>query len=407
MRGNPAKQTRLRTMGLALCTAAATSLGPSAERLAADDLVVKRTAFSSRLVLTGELVAESAVHIIVPNANIWPVQVRWLAEDGAEIAAGDTIVEFDNSQLASNLEQLEQAASDAANTLTSEEAQVRGRELQAAFELGEKAAALEKARIDAEVPREILSQKEYEERQLALQRANLEHAEASEVLRLERIAGRARIEKQRIALEKAEMAERRAREGIDLLAIPAPRSGVLLVAENPQEGRTFQTGDSSWPGTTLASLPDLETMIVEAKLFDVDDGRLEVGMAVTATIDAFPEETWEGEVFAIDSIAGELSRDSLRRAFRVRIELADLDVSRMLPGMSVQAVIERRVESALVVPRAALHWSEVDGALRPDVLLPGGDLVPVRLGECNPQDCELLEGLEEGARLAESPAGGS
>ncbi len=388
-----------------LAVAAIVALGTPTLLLSADEPVVRRGSFTSRLVLTGELVAENAIHIVVPNANIWPVQVRWLAEDGTEIAAGETIVEFDNSQLASNLEQLEQGAIAAANSLASLEAEVHGQELEAIFALRQNGAELEKARIDAAVPDEILSQRDHEERLLALRRAELEYQEASEALGLQRAAGHARVERQRIDLGKARTDETRAREGIHLLSIQAPQSGVLLVAENPQEARPFQTGDTTWPGMTIATLPKLSSMIVEAKLYDVDDGLVEVGMPVSATLDAFPDERWTGTVTAIDGIAVEINRRSLRRAFRLRIRLDDLDVERMRPGMSVQAVIEGRLEGVLVVPRTALRWRRAKGLLEAEARGDGGDWRPVRLGACNPQECIVLEGLSEGARLARATAG--
>ena len=47
-----------------------------------------------------------------------------------------------------------------------------------------------------------------------------------------------------------------------------------LTGDHPWEGRKLQEGDTVWVGMTVASLPDLDSMIVEASLSDVDDGRI-------------------------------------------------------------------------------------------------------------------------------------
>jgi hypothetical protein len=53
-----------------------------------------------------------------------------------------------------------------------------------------------------------------------------------------------------------------------------------------------------------------------------------------------------------------------------------------------------------LVPRAALDLA----GETPSARLADGRAVPVRLGGCSSQECEVLEGLEEGAALL--PAGG-
>ncbi len=373
----------------------------STDGQAAGELAVGRGDFVGRSLLTGELVAEEAVLLIVPNANIWPVTVRWLEEDGAEVGEGDVIVEFDNSQLANNLETLERSATEAANQLASLRATLRGEEIDAELEYERQEAELEKARLDAEVPASLLSEQEFEERRLARERAQLRFEEATNALELKRTSARARIDKQRVALDKAKRAGQRAREGIDLLTLRAPRAGILLVSDNNEEGRPFQSGDVTWPGRTIARLPVLSSMIVEARLFDVDDGTIEAGMPVAAVVDAFSEVDLAGEIIEVDDIANETNRRSLRRAFRVRVRLDGLDLERMRPGMSVKVVVEDRRQEVLLVPRLALGWSGGEAGGSVVAARPAGELQPVEIGPCNRQVCVLESGLSLGDRLLE------
>lgn len=368
--------------------------------LAAAELEVGRGEFVGRLLLTGELVAEDAVVLVVPNANIWPVTVRWLEQDGAEVGEGDTVVEFDNSQLASSLETLERSAEEAANQLASLQATVRGEEIEAEFTFERQKAELEKARLDAGVPASLLSEQEFEERRLAHERAQIGFEEAKRALELKRSSARARLEKQRVALVKARRAGQRAREGIELLTMRAPRNGILLVSDNDEEGRPFQSGDITWPGRTIARLPELSSMIVDARLYDVDDGRIHPGMPVTAVVDAFPEVDLRGEVIEVSDIANVTSQRSLRRVFATRVRLDGLDLERMRPGMSVKVVVEDRRQDVLLVPRAALGWAESEAGGAVVARRPGGELEAVEIGPCDRQVCVLENGLSEGATLS-------
>ena len=45
-----------------------------------------------------------------------------------------------------------------------------------------------------------------------------------------------------------------------------------------------------------ARLPDMDTLFVRARLFDVDDGRLKAGQHVRARLDAFPDKVYGGRV---------------------------------------------------------------------------------------------------------------
>ena len=211
----------------------------------------------------------------------------------------------------------------------------------------------------------------------------------------------AQVAKQRVALAKAELAAGRAREGIELLTLKAPRDGILLVSDNDEEGRPFESGDTTWPGRVIARLPELSSMIVEAGLFDVDDGKVYPGLPVVATIDAFPSIDLEGVVVAVEDIASETSRQSLRRMFRTRIELEGLDLVRMRPGMSVRVTAEERRQDVLLIPRAALGWSA--GGASPGVVagLDDGTVAAVQIGACNTEVCVLEDGLGAGQRLSE------
>lgn len=332
----------------------------------------------------------------MPRTNAFQLTIRWMAADGTLVKAGDPVVSFDNSQFASDLEEKRLSASQAGSDLATAEAQLKTTESERRFNVAKARSEVEKAKLAASVPKELLALREYQERQLALKRAQSELAKAEEVLATESKVSSTGVQIQKITLEKSRREIRTAEESIDALNLKAPRDGMVLVGSHPFEGRKFQVGDSVWPGMPVATLPDLSSMMVEASLSDVDDGRIAQGSEVVCTLDAYPTTIYRGHVVDISPVARESRRSPLLRYFPVRIALDRADPRRMRPGMSVRVeVLGQETKDALVVPRVALDFS----GGKPRALLAAGGTAPVRLGPCSADECVVESGLAEGTRL--------
>jgi multidrug efflux pump subunit AcrA (membrane-fusion protein) len=358
---------------------------------------VGRGDLQPRILLTGVLVAEDAMPMVTPDLDVWPMMIRWIVEDGQEVEKGDRVTEFDNSQLTSNLENVRIQALEAERQEESRRARLLGELADADAAVRQAEGARRKAELKARLPENLLSASEYRRRQLELRKAELQLEEAVSRRSMVQSAGEADLAVLQIAADEARRAYGRLESGIDSFVLRAPRDGIVLVSENRREDRTFRNGDSTWPGTVVARLPDLSTLVVHAYLSDVDDGRLLSQQSVVATLDAFPHEPLEGRVREVDGVANEVGRFSRRRAFRAVLDIDGLDPARMRPGMSVkiEALAELQ-ENVLLIPRETLDWSQDE----PRALTAGRDLVPVSLGPCTSSFCVLLDGLEGGDKLA-------
>jgi multidrug resistance efflux pump len=369
---------------------------------AAESLVVRRGTLRPAMLLTGELEAVDSEPIHVPRTRLWQLPIRWMEADGARVHRGQRVLELDNSQFTGDLEQRKLVRSSAENDLNRKRADVTGELADKRFALEERRIELEKARIEAAVPEALLPAREYQERRLALSRAELAHAKAAEDLETVLSATEAEIEELSIALRRAEDEIVAAETAIGALAVVAPRDGILIVAENPEQGRKFQVGDNAWVGLAVMSIPDLSRMQVAARLSDVDDGRVTIGSRAVCTLDAYPDRVFEGQVTEIAPIAQEEADDSLRRSFRVVLRLEEADPERMRPGMSVRVEVqEPAIEQALIVPRAALDLTGDE----PRALFADGGSAAVRLGPCTAVACVVADGLVEGARLRAGSVG--
>lgn len=346
--------------------------------------------------LTGELDAVRAQRIIVPRTPLWEMAIRWMESDGAEVAAGQIVLELDNSQFAGDLENRRLAESSAVNELMRKEADLEASLADKALVLEQARVDLQKARIEAAVPQEILGRREYEELQLELSRTAVRGEKAQDDLEATRAAGGAELQQLRLAHRKAADDVVVAERAIEALTLRAPSDGILVVARNEREGRKYQTGDTAWVGLAVMSIPDLDAMQVEAWLSDVDDGRVVPGMRAESRLDAWPERVFTGTVIDVSPIAVEQARDSLRRAFRVRVGLDEPDPELMRPGMSVRAEIGAApLEDVLIVARTAVDFESAT----PQVRLGDGSVVEVQLGPCDAQRCVVVEGLREGQQV--------
>ncbi|MGZ7039334.1 MAG: efflux RND transporter periplasmic adaptor subunit [Thermoanaerobaculia bacterium] len=356
-----------------------------------------RGTFVQNVVLTGQLDAARGDMIAVPPLPTWQTSIKWLAVDGSEVKSGERVVELDNSSFISDLDAKQQAVIQAKQELQQKDAEWSADLQQKQLDFDKRDSELAKAKLEAAVPQEILSSREYEDRQMKLKRADVEFAKARDVVRSQKHA----IESDRnnlvLKLQRAQRAVDTVQDAIAALVLRAPRGGIVVVRDIPWEGRKLAAGDAVWVGFPLALIPELTSLQVVASLADVDDGRIAVGMPAKVTLDGYPTMEFSGRITDISAVAQEDNRQSLRRSFRVVVRLDQIDPARMRPGLSARVVIRRQAQrDALLVPRSAL---DLEGP-SPRAHLAGGRFVKVKIGPCNAQECVVIDGLKQGQRLA-------
>jgi len=399
---------RLRLPALALAALAASGPGcgrpVSGAAPARGEARVEARAVEDVFLLSGELRAVRSVSLVTPRGE-GELQIRWMAEDGAEIPAGGRVAEFDAARLIQTIEDRRLRLRQAENDRES-------RERQAAAESERKRVAVEKAeveadkaRIDAVVPKELRPAVEWARFQATWQ----EKKAALEKARLEReayvVSSRADVATARAVEEKARREVEAADKSLGSMSLLAPRAGIFLVGNfwqwGPEGPRKLQPGDTVWPGYPIGSMPDPTEMEVQAALAHADHGRIAPTMPVRCVLDTYPDRVFEGRVEEVGSVAVEgggrgFFASATRPGFAVRVSLAKTDPL-MRPGLSVRVeVVRASWPRALAIPRGAVRFE--DGG--PVVRRPSGGAVRVKLAACTPVDCVVLSGLAEGDRVA-------
>ena len=367
---------------------------------------VHRGHFVRELTLTGEVDAARGEMIAVPNLPSWNTSIKWIADDGTQVHRGDRVVELDNTQFTSGLDAKRQAAAQAEQELQQKDAEAEADLLQKKLDVETKRADYEKTKLDAAVPKEVVSARDYEDRQIKFKRATVELAKARSVLRSQLTAAKSDRANLVLNLQKAQRELQTADDAINALILRAPRDGIAVLKDHPWEGRKLKEGDPVFVGLGLVLIPDPSSIRVTAALPDVDDRKIAEVCRWPSTkhwplesVTPWPARRASRRRRCSAGSASPLARSSwrlrrrlagrwqsLRRSFRVAIKLGKLDPARMRPGLSARVIIRRgAVDDALLIPRAA-----VDSASKKK---------GVRIGDCNDLDCVVLAGLKEGESL--------
>jgi hypothetical protein len=336
------------------------------------------------LLLSGELQAGAGTPLLVPALKTRQVTIRWMAADGSLVKKGDRVLVLDTTEVAGDLEQKKVTLEKALGERSALEARIAGNESQASFKFEKAKIALQLITIDTEVPEVYRPRREVQGNLLQKARAESALANEGESLSALQASSRADLANSDIQVEKARREIRQAEEAIRKMTLHAPEDGILVVAENRNENRKLQEGDSVWVGLQLMEIPDLRSMKVRAWLSDVDAGLLVPGGRVACTMDTYPDRPVQGAIRSISPVAKEFGWGSLRRYFDVEIDLQEVDPDLMRPGMSVrvEATVERRAD-VLLVRRAGVDFSEGP---------------PEWLGPCNDLECIFLDSSEEPQR---------
>ena len=126
-----------------------------------------------------------------------------------------------------------------------------------------------------------------------------------------------------------------------------------------------QTVVSSLSASSLFLLAkDLSRMQVWASVNEADIGRIQPGVKVHFTVDAYPNETFVGEVLQV-RLNATMTQNVVTYTVVVTTENKDM---KLLPYMTANLKFEiERHEDVLKVPNAALRWKPRPQQIAPDI----------------------------------------
>ncbi len=180
---------------------------------------------------------------------------------------------------------------------------------------------------------------------------------------------------------------------IDQKILRAPFAGRLGI-------RQVNPGQFLSPGTPIVSLQSLDPIFFDFTLPQRRLPLLEVGAVLEARVDAFPEQTFRGQITALEP-----RLDASTRTIRVQATFDNAD-GLLRPGMFARADLDLgEAEDVLVLPRTAIRASTYGDSVF--VIEEDGEELKavqrfVRTGTSRGDLVAILDGVEEGARVASS-----
>ncbi len=221
-------------------------------------------------------------------------------------------------------------------------------------------------------------------------------------------------EKSRNAYEQAKAAIVQVKQNLDYATITSPIDGVVI-SRAVEEGQTVAAGFETPTLFTIAN--DLTQMQVIADVDEADIGQVKDGQRVEFTVDAYPDDTFEGTV---QQVRLEATTESSVVTYEVVISAYNPDL-KLKPGLTANVTIYTlEKEHALAIPTKALRFvpdaellSEIgltiDGepgkaeAGKRELWIKNGErLTPryVTSGAASGELTEITEGLADGEEVA-------
>jgi len=367
--------------------------------------VVTRGTFVDFLQLRGEIRPVRSVVLSAPSSGA-DLQIVALVNNGAAVAAGDVVVEFDPTVQQRTLETKRSELKQAEAEIDRAAAELTRRAEAAGSELAEARKKAERARLDVEA-NELRPRLDAEKFVIVLSDAEVHVRELEQKVQGERAAAAADVAIARQKRDKARYDVEETERIIAALKVRAPAGGTISLLPNPRAGGPFsraapefRRGDRAWFGAPIAELPDLSAVRMTARVDEFDRGRVQAGSAVSVRVDAVPDRELTGMLKDISVVAKpDFSSWPPSRTFDLVIDIGETD-RRLRPGMSASARVELdRMPGVLLVPAGALFQR---GAAT-IAYVAGGSATEVRAVTVlrrGRDQVAIASGLREGDRIA-------
>lgn len=256
----------------------------------------------------GELRAVRSVTLTAPNL-FGTVQVTKLAALGSFAREKDLIVEFDDAEVLSRLEDKQLELDQTDEQIKKAQADLAIRNNQDEVELLRARYAVRRAELEVK-RNELVSAIDAKKNILSLEEAQrrLRQLESDIKSRREQAQAELAVLRERRNKTLVEMNRERAR--LSQVKLLAPISGLVAIKQNRTGFGMFgmqvpdiREGDQVQPGMPIAEILDLSELEVVARVPELDRANLKEGQEVLLSLDAIPEKKFNGKIKAMSGTA--------------------------------------------------------------------------------------------------------
>lgn len=361
---------------------------------------VSRGKFEVDINVTGELLAENSIEIKGPafgqgnDVRSTNVKITDLIPEGTEVKKGDYVGSLDKTELDNEVKNIRER-------ITEMEQQLETQILDTAVQLNS---------IRDQITNQIHTVNEAEikvrnskfESPSIQRNAEIEFEQAKrnmdQLMRsyeLKKAQTRVNIANRKMFLNRINRRLADYENTLKEFTITAPADGMIIYYKTRfgtkrKVGQTINVIDR-----TVATIPDLKSMLSKVYVSEVEINKVKVGMPVTITIDAFPNKSYTGSVIVVGNI-GEKLPNSDSKVFEVTIKIDGTDLN-MRPTMTTNnKILINSYEDATYIPIECVHTGP-DSI--PVVYTKSGIRQPVILGDANDKYVIINDVLKPGTPI--------
>lgn len=316
-----------------------------------------------------------AVTTVTVGTQVSGIVSKLYVDYNSVVKKGQVIAELDKSNLVSQLNSAKAALAEA-------QGQLRSAESDAAYQRSNY------NRYKTLYQKGLISANDYESARLSYQTAEATLAQRKDAV----VSSREEVN--------------RAQTNLGYATITSPIDGVVI-SKSVEEGQTVAASFSTPELFTIAK--DLKDMRVVADVDEADIGEVKVGQRVTFTVDAYPDDTFQGYV---TQVRQEATTTNNVVTYEVVISAPNNDL-KLKPGLTANVnIYTNEIKNTLSVPAKALRYTPeketVGGRKIKDCTgknkvwtLEGNTLVAhaVNIGATDGTHTQILSGIKKGQKV--------
>jgi hypothetical protein len=321
------------------------------------------------------------------------IKIQDLIAEGTVVDSGDYVATLDRSEA-------DNSYKDISDELEVRESEYTKTKLDTTIQLRMLRDEMINLKFNMEEAEITLEQSQFEppttirQAQINLDKAGRAYDQAIKNYRLKVQQYKADMTEVTVDLSKQRRRKAQMEDVLQRFIIHAPAPGMVIYKrEWSGQKRTVGSEISPWD-LTVATLPDMSTMVSKTYVNEIDISKIKVGQEVIAGVDAFPEKKYTGLVTEVANI-GEQLPNTDAKVFEVVIKLHESDPI-LRPSMTTSnKIITKTFDSVLYIPLEAVHSNDS----MTFVYLRNNTKQVVVLDESNENEIIVEAGLDAGDKV--------
>src|ERR1035437_2658638 len=302
---------------------------PSANKKESILVKAKKGEFIISVTSTGELQARNSENILGPSglqqAGVWQVKITDLIPEGTKVKEGGYVATLDRSDVSNKLKDLESELEKTQSLFTKTR-------LDTTLDLRTARDELINLKFGYEEKKLVLDQSKYEppatirQAEIELDKEDRGYKQSIQNYSIKQDQSKAKMQDVSATLEQQTRKRQIIIDLLDKFEIKAPKPG-MVVYRRDWDGKKVVVGSTISPwDITVATLPDLSSMISLTYISEIDINKVKVNQLVQIGVDALTDKKYSGKIISVANV-GEQLKNSDAKVFEVKILINEKDTT--------------------------------------------------------------------------------